>query len=102
MTTQHTPGPWKAAHAIQDDAAARYIWSMTDKATGHRELVAKIPYAEGDHINADARLISAAPDLLAALQDIVDAYQKHFDAMPVAWQTYDNIARQAIEKATGN
>jgi predicted nucleic acid-binding Zn-ribbon protein len=40
--------------------------------------------------------------LCAALQDIVDAYQKHFDAMPVAWQTYDNIARQAIEKATGN
>jgi uncharacterized protein involved in exopolysaccharide biosynthesis len=40
--------------------------------------------------------------LSAALQDIVDAYQKHFDAMPVAWQTYDNIARQAIEKATGN
>jgi len=40
--------------------------------------------------------------LCAALQDIVDAYQNHFDAMPVAWQTYDNIARQAIEKATGN
>jgi hypothetical protein len=50
---------------------------------------------------ATARLIAAAPDLLAALQDVVDAYQRHFDVMPVAWQTFDNIARAAIARATG-
>lgn len=43
----------------------------------------------------------AAPDLLAALQAIVDGYQRHFEVMPVAWQTLDNIARAAIAKATG-
>ena len=96
MTTQHTPGPWKAAHAIQDDAAARYIWSMTDKATGHRELVATIPYAEGDHINADARLISAAPDLLAALQDLLAATEETYDS-----RHERQAALDAINKATG-
>jgi hypothetical protein len=97
MTTQHTPGPWKAAHAIQDDAAARYIWSMTDKATGHRELVATIPYAEGDHINADARLISAAPDLLAALQDLLAATEETYDS-----RHERQAALDAINKATGD
>jgi hypothetical protein len=96
MTTQHTPGPWKAAHAIQDDAAARYIWSMTDKATGHRELVATIPYAEGDHINADARLIASAPDLLAALQDLLAATEKTYDS-----RHERQAALDAIAKATG-
>jgi len=96
MNAQHTPGPWKAAHAIQDDAAARYIWSMTDKATGHRELVATIPYAEGDHINADARLISAAPDLLAALQDLLAATEKTYDS-----RHERQAALDAIAKATG-
>ena len=46
-------------------------------------------------------LIEAAPDLLAALQHMVDMYQRHFDVMPVAWQTADDIARAAIARATG-
>lgn len=50
---------------------------------------------------ANARLIAAAPEMLAALQTIVAGYQAHFDAMPVAWQTYDNIARAVIAQATG-
>lgn len=40
-------------------------------------------------------------ELLEAIQSIVDAYQTHFDVMPVAWQTYDSIAQAAIAKATG-
>ena len=102
MTTQHTPGPWKAAHAIQDDAAARYIWSMTDKATGHRELVATIPYAEGDHINADARLISAAPDLLAALIECERIANELFQETGLhEYMHASDRAREAIAKATG-
>ena len=94
--SQHTQGPWKAAHAIQDDAAARYIWSATDRATGHRELVATIPYAEGDHINADARLIAAAPDLLAALQSVADYWAGGDVPADI-----DAAMRSAIAKATG-
>ena len=51
---------------------------------------------------ADARLIAAAPELLAALKDVREAYQKMFSVMPVAWQTYDDIVSAAIAKAEGN
>jgi len=93
--SQHTQGPWKAAHAIQDDAAARYIWSATDRATGHRELVATIPYAEGDHINADARLIAAAPYMLLCLRNVIEA---HGEVDQDLW----NRIREAIANATGD
>lgn len=92
---KHTPGPWKIAHAIQDDAA-RYIWSATDRATGHRELVASIPYASGDHINADARLIASAPLLLEALQDLLSATEETYDS-----RHEREAALAAIAKATG-
>ena len=97
---KYSPGPWTAKpHRLM--AAVPVI-------AGDGQLVATTssggtPDKTRRQTNIEnARLIAAAPDLLAALQDVVDAYQKHFDAMPVAWQTYDNIARQAIEKATGN
>ena len=87
----HTPAPWTV------DNRAIY---------GTRGLIRPfVASVEDDHndseTEANARLIASAPELLDALQDIVDAYQKHFDAMPVAWQTYDNIARAAITKAIG-
>ena len=101
MTTQHTPGPWKAAHAIQDDAAARYIWSVTDKATGHRELIATIPYAEGDHINADARLIAAAPDMLAMLHEVIELLNNP-DADGTDANRVERQILAVIAKATGD
>jgi hypothetical protein len=55
-------------------------------------LVAHIPDADGDHINANAALIAAAPDLLAALQKI-DANA----AESVEW--IRRVAREAIAKA---
>jgi hypothetical protein len=94
MSAQHTPGPWVYRRSF-DSSARRDIWTAAD-ATGHRELVATIPDADGDHINADARLIAAAPDLLAALQDFLSATE----------ETYDNrherqAAIDAIAKAMG-
>jgi hypothetical protein len=95
---KYSPAPWHVESADPkfegDDRCD--VYPPQDLPQGSR-----IPVAMSIHPE-NARLIAAAPDLLAALQDVVDAYQKHFDAMPVAWQTYDNIARQAIEKATGN
>jgi len=52
-------------------------------------------YAELDTLRA------SNAQLLAALQDMRDAYQRNFDVMPIAWQTYDEIAAQAIRAAKG-
>ena len=59
------------------------------------------PFAPRTDHWANARLIAAAPELLAALQIMVNAYQQHFEVMPVAWQSFDEMARAAIAKAEG-
>ena len=95
----HTQGPWKVTHPIQDADADRYIWTQTNPATGHRELIAIIPDAEGDHVSADARLISAAPELLDALRWALDQID---DDLDLDHQAAMNAARAAIQKATGD
>lgn len=73
--TKHTPGPWTASKDGYIDAP--------DGA-----LVAKI-HTEGQGADYDARLIAAAPDLLAAL---LDAHER---------LTGDrSMSRAAIAKAT--
>lgn len=70
INTNHTPGPWTINLSF-DAAMRREIWTETDPATGHRELVALIPDAEGEHINADARLIATAPEMLDLLYKVL-------------------------------
>jgi len=49
----------------------------------------------------NAKLICAAPDMLAALEFAAEQYQTYFADMPVAWQTVDNIIQETIAKAKG-
>ena len=90
----HSTGPWTAmvTDTMGDTPA---LWDIVQRSSGG--TVAEIQ----SHNPDDAALVAAAPDLLAALQHMVDMYQRHFDVMPVAWQTADDIARAAIAKATG-
>ena len=92
----HTPGPWLfspvndcAVAIVEDDGTSIFDVTVGLHTTGQSALA------------ANAALVAAAPDLLAALQHMVDMYQRHFDVMPVAWQTADDIARAAIARATG-
>jgi len=60
-TTQHTPGPWEASQYSQ--------WAISSD-NGH---IAKVYGADGTHqtpeqARANAHLIAAAPELLAALE----------------------------------
>ena len=84
MTTQHTPGPWEVCDyelglkAISTPNIKHYLATEIDA--------------------ADARLIAASPDLLAALE-VVREYMDH-----AADQfSYEDIVqiRAAIAKATG-
>ena len=90
-TAQHTPGPWQ--YGIGNDGASIV---SGDVVIGHT--------FEPD----DARLIAAAPDLLAALQQCIQSIR----AMPRTKQAEDiqaecgmfsasAAARDAIAKATG-
>jgi hypothetical protein len=85
MTEQHTPGPW---------AYNEYTRTIRGP---HNHWLATMDSWDGaiDHA-ANARLIAAAPDLLAALQAVAD-YWAGGDVPEVL----DTQMRAAIAKATG-
>jgi hypothetical protein len=89
MSTQHTPGPWSVVEdrvpssleIFADKSAICECWRRADVAT---EM-------------ANARLIAAAPELLDALNAMIDEFEGCYaDADP----TLIN-AKAAIAKATG-
>ncbi len=95
--TKHTPGPW-ALHADHAINGGHQIW-------GDGCLVADVA------TDANARLIAAAPDLLAALEgcraalatlsgprrDLADWHRQNVARLATA----EVAARAAIAKATG-
>jgi acetylornithine deacetylase/succinyl-diaminopimelate desuccinylase-like protein len=90
MTTQHTPGPWTT------DGAARTGDLDVISPAGRITLIdCEFSDESEDVLTANARLISAAPDLLAAIEGLLNA-------LPSA-TTHPAIkaARAAIAKATG-
>jgi hypothetical protein len=98
--TKHTLGPWQVkggrwGYEIQTPEPNKQgaLTIVASQSTAHRD---------GDENDANARLIAAAPEMLEALQAVADAYQRMFDVMPVAWQTFDDIVQQAIARATGS
>lgn len=103
-TTQHTPGPWELWNHAETDQIA-----VGPKIGG--VAVADVCIANGQGIvthstidrgQANARLIAAAPELLAALEIllpiveslVLDGEKEHFQAQ--------EEARAAIAKAKGN
>ena len=88
--TKHTPGPWMES--------SFEVWSpLNGKRFG--KVVANLRRAEApdDEARANARLIAAAPDLLAALEAIVN-YQGL--QIVVITDDQEKQARAAIAKAT--
>lgn len=64
MTTKHTPGPWETS---RDAVPAGHV-QITVYAAADGQRVATAFREE-----ANARLIAAAPDLLAAMEEALDA-----------------------------
>jgi hypothetical protein len=97
MTLKHTPGPWK--RGIVSDSCSTggdiaYIWPESN---GH--TLARV---QGGNVTANSLLISAAPDLLAALQYVTDILSSSIapdDYEP--FRACISQARAAISKATG-
>jgi len=96
MTAAHTPGPWTAEQ-------------RTPKAAYNSEPYWRVSTAGGSCMyvgcgdvedEADARLIAAAPDLLAALQALCVLEADGMQAAESAIESWER-ARAAIAKATG-
>lgn len=98
MTTKHTKGPYSTSGITGDNhimAAHPALGRVTVAiATGH-------PGISDEEFAANKALLSAAPDLLAALESCVERMaelQKHTN-YPLAWPRVQ--AMQAIAKAKG-
>lgn len=89
----HTPGPWR----IERVATLKSEWSIDDE---YGEPIAiTMPRLDEDQEDANARLIAAAPDLLAALEMLADHAPSVFAGFRPA-DAYEQ-ARAAIAKAKG-
>lgn len=94
MTTKHTPGPWEVRYDDQLD----HIFTVGE----HPRRIANIfggvcGQNDSDLENqANARLVAAAPDLLAACKRYLRAMDEYGHP-----DKTDRLMRAAIEKATG-
>ena len=95
-TTKHSPGPWTAGQNEQN----RFIKDATGNCI--------IAYNRAMFSGEDARLMAAAPDLVAALESILDEAEDREDIedgangpLPNIWMRIAQDARAAIAKARG-
>lgn len=66
---KHTPGPWKDGPVFQNEGRAIFITDESKPGKWQRRLDDK----SGVFSESDARLIAAAPELLAAALSVSDA-----------------------------
>jgi len=102
--SQHSAGPWviqdNAAHGVHIYSAGGCFGGGFHLARLSRPgvLVAAAPGESERQLRANARLMSAAPELLAVLRKVVAGVDEH-----EGWQMASTIAeaRAAIAKAEG-
>ena len=86
MNAKHTPGPWTRNRAINTVDMGRYSVICPFGADSKKHV---------SEIEANMRIISAAPDLLAALEAMIAKIDA--DKLPISC----SLARAAIAKAKG-
>ena len=89
MEAKHTPGPWTVAGDVKGQEAwcpTRHIYASADREAHGSGCVATVASSR-----ANARLIAAAPAMLAALQDLVE----DFGAMTGGCESID-VARAIL------
>lgn len=86
MNAKHTPGPWTRNRAINTVDMGRYSVICPFGADSKKHV---------SEIEANMRIIAAAPDLLAALEAMIAKIDA--DKLPISC----SLARAAIAKAKG-
>ena len=89
----HTPGPWKTTLAYDDPAVVDYDGKMIATAVMDVDMPSEL-----DEVVANARLIAAAPELLAVLERCNNRWD---DADEDDNPSLGRAIRAAIAKATG-
>lgn len=96
----HTPGPWRVGRAGPN------LCPTVGTETGL--MVAMVTHGEGHPTEANAKLIATAPELLAALQELVASEWEYMDDGDLQHELAQGnemvrpyiVARAVIKKAT--
>lgn len=94
---KHTPGPWHTGGtAFLREGPRMNVWSRTAKGDQSGEILAK------DVKPANARLMAAAPELIAVTREMcrIIAFASPETLVEALKRCYDD-AREAIDKAEG-
>lgn len=105
----HTPGPWVAEEEVRAIGGITSIYVSKVDPSMPNGLDGRVCQAFGnclvttdDAVRANARLLAAAPELIAALRECADTLQKLVDMDRLPANSKDlRDARAAISKATG-
>jgi hypothetical protein len=102
MTTKHTPAPWKTRKGFDSDTIE--VFAPNPKIEKpFRPTALAVVEADDAAGKANARLISAAPDLLAACQHVIDTHGHHAqDCCKCDDCEYLRPITDAIRKALGH
>ncbi len=95
----HTPGPWSAFTAQVSQFSKTSRGTVAVEQT--RAVVAELPARATAETEANARLIAAAPDLLAACQRIADWIEESDGDTGSMVRADAEAVRAAIAKARG-
>ena len=104
----HTIGPWKIYEGMDAESILKSGWVLVVCRNNAGRIVANVnlnggPGSKPMPCMDNARLIAAAPDLLAALEGCVKSYEEFRDGQPTGhlWPDPAHIyhARHAIHKS---
>ena len=101
--TEHTPGPWRTVQEADYEPPEMSVCMIVENAVPDRDETAiHIAFAFGctEQAQADARLIAAAPELLAACETAIHALRLSESCQDEINDATDLI-RAAIAKARG-
>ena len=71
MSAKHTPGPWKVAR--QNPSPTTGEWMIAGAKPGY---LAEVRDCGSGDVEANARLIAAAPDLLEAAESVIATWER--------------------------
>ena len=98
----HTPGPWTTCGPAQ--FADKQTGTMIYAEGGNGHLVATVRNEYSPNQPANARLIAAAPDLLAACKSFLDIWHRAGPLGSHQFEKFDGVVRRcsvAVDNATG-
>lgn len=106
---KHTPGPWIAKHIETDERLLDFVgethWGLTSTTKNISGCILIAGLFGSNPSDADARLICAAPELLAAAKLALEYIDKIPAPETTSLQVADRFAamrlREAIAKAEG-